>query len=562
MANKKKSSKRKVSKEKKTTQEAREDLIVKLGGEIPKDPNSPAQLVKGDIKKYVTNQAVNPFSDITRADSGANGAELAIVEPSFDPHKINMLINVNDLLKQLIRACRVNTVGNGWSLEYIGKDDEREVESIIAEKDKFNDLISNPSQLMTGQEMLNAIADDYFSQGRSYLEVSRAPDMSNEIICLYQIPACTMRKTRYETNSVTVDQVVRRRGREFTAPLERNFKRFVQKPETELPPIYFKEMGDPRIIDKRTGIAEEDLEEGEESKVAKTDKASEVIEIADYEAGHVYAMPLWVNQITKILGSKLADDVNMSFFENNMIPSMIIGVSGGMATNDTMDRIQKKFADFAGVDSKHKIMFLEFAGDPDSSSEDGNVPRPEVIFKDLSEAQQNDAIFKEFKEEVNKSLMSAFRIPPIVLGLSSDYTESTARVAILMAESQVFKPARNLIESYFNNHILVDEETGLPSNNWRFKLNATNIFNEEGVLDAIKVGAETGALTPNDIITILNSNLSLGLKSIDEAWGNLPANVSKDLFKSHLAALEQEGKGIKIPKLDEIAEEVEIQDEE
>ena len=44
-----------------------------------------------------------------------------------------------------------------------------------------------------------------------------------------------------------------------------------------------------------------------------------------------------------MLAGKLVDDVNLDYFMNNMVPAFVVAVSGGQVTEETLERIEKRF---------------------------------------------------------------------------------------------------------------------------------------------------------------------------------------------------------------------------
>lgn len=489
---------------------------------------------KSEIKKFESNQDLNPYSGISA--QSVNALKEIIVEPSFDPERLARLVNLNDVLKQLVRCYRVNTVGNGFSFDYIGKAEERNSEEVLEALAWRKDFVNNPNPLQTGQEFFDPLLTDTGTLGRCYPEIVRGKN-GKEIVAVYHIPADTLRKTRKSETPVIVPVNIRRGGRLVTTQTTKYFRLYVQKVTCTGRYIYFKEFGDPRYISKHTGL---EIKPGDVD-FKPENFATEIYEIGDYEPGHTYPLPVWINQLNSILGSKLCNDVNLSFFEENTIPAMVILVSGGALTENSYNQAKKAFEAIQGGESFNKCLFLEAFGDEESASEDGTVPLPKLEIKPLVNQRQDDAVFQQYKDYSNKLIMSSFMLSPVLVGLVHDIDRAAAEVAILMAEAQVFGPLRKKFEDFMNYKILCDED-GKPNDYWRFKFRPTNILKQDSVFEAIKQGITSGTLTPNNVINLLNNTLNIDIPPVTEFWGNLPSTAVRDSLKFFMEGLALDGK--------------------
>ena len=522
--------------------------------------------VKKQLKKY-SQQDPDPFTT-----SYVNGVteDLNIIEPSFNPEKLIILINTNDVLKQVVKCIQVNTVGNGYSLNYIGADPSMQTDDKIkAKKQEFLDILDNPNPDFYGHELFNALLTDYASLNRAYIEVVRGnvvnpedASISKKVTALYHVPATTIRKTKKDSVPVLVPTKLKRFGKVLDIKAPRYFRRYAQKVESLAAGarnyIYFKEFEDPRNIHKYTGQVLNELEAREAA--SKGELATEIFEIADYEPNEVYALPVWINQLNAILGSKLCNEVNLSFFENNTIPSMVVLVSGGGLTDNSYKEVKKAFENIKGGQSFNKILFLEAVGDEDAASEDGSIPVPKLEMKPLKDVQQDDAIFQKYKDSTNRTILSSYRIDPILVGLAEAADKAAAEVAVLAAEAEVFGPLRKKIEDFISKVVVVDEN-GFPDKDWALKFRPTNVMKQESIFTAIRYGLASGALTPNAIIAMLNNSLNIDIPAIKEFWGDIPSTSVRDTFKAYIGSLEARGYVIESEAFEEFLEEFEYPQE-
>ena len=124
-------------------------------------------------------------------------------------------------------------------------------------------------------------------------------------------------------------------------------------------------------------------------------------------------------------------------------------VSGGKFSGDTVDRIKEHVnVDLKGRDNFHKILILEVSP---SKNLTGSEKLPKIEIHELS--QVKDAKWMEYLGDNDNRIRSSFRLPPIFVGLSKDYTKATAKESRLVAEPQVFFPERRVFDNFMNKFI-------------------------------------------------------------------------------------------------------------
>ena len=105
---------------------------------------------------------------------------------------------------------------------------------------------------------------------------------------------------------------------------------------------WFKELGDPRIVDNKTGEVLTD-ENGnllpEKTMVPEDQRANEVVHLTIYSARSPYGLPRYIGNLLSIFGDRAAEEINFITFRNNNIPSMIVAVSNGQLTEGSIERI-------------------------------------------------------------------------------------------------------------------------------------------------------------------------------------------------------------------------------
>jgi capsid portal protein len=127
-------------------------------------------------------------------------------------------------------------------------------------------------------------------------------------------------------------------------------------------------------------------------------------------------------------------------------------------------------------------------------------------------------MFMGYDEANRTKSRSSFRLPPIFVGQSDDYTRATADASAHMAEEQVFRPERVDFDYRLNRWLMPEIESSLHD----FVSNGPNVTMNEDLIAALVSGESAGAMTPNIGRTILSDVLERAVPQITEPWGDQP----------------------------------------
>lgn len=463
-------------------------------------------------------QVDDPFKHQSGA-IGDLGNGLHVIEPPFNFSALLRLPRENNMLRQCLDAMVTNVEGHGWRLEYVGPEEQEETEPAQQEKMTLENLLDFPNDDTTLQEMRERIRRDLETTGNAFMEVGR--DQEGRVCFVSHVPAHTVRLTNKERDPVDVTVTLPREGRAREQVVRKTFRRFVQIIGTRR--VFFKEFGDPRSISPRNG-----LEEGE---LGVEEEATELIHLRIYAPGTPYGLPRWINQMPAILGSRQAELTNLDFFKENAIPAMALLVSGGQVTQESIDDIEEQFTNQRGRASFNRITVIEARGDEDAASQDGNIPSPKMEMKPLQNERQKDGLFQEYDKNNMTKVRSSFRIPPIFVGLSEDYTHATAKSSLEVAESQVFGPERARSDDIWDMKILSTYQPKF----WSFRSLPPRITDPQEVTEAINTFDEVGAMTPNVAIGLANDLFDLEIPVIEGAYGDIPFAITQALVDEGFA---------------------------
>lgn len=448
-----------------------------------------------------------------------------ILQPPYDLEVLSVIPEISSILPQCIEAMKQNVEGYGYSLISKVKElDETQKKEFENEKDMVDEFFDNISYEYDFTSLRKLIRQDYEIFGNAYIEIIR--NNKGEISGFEYVPAISVFATLKDSEytEYEVKRHNKRTGDIITEKRRKQFRRYIQVSMGQQ--IYFKEYQDPRKIDAKTGkvIDEETYKQyravGEEVK-----EATEIYHFKMTNTAKAYGVPRWIGVLLPILGNRAAEQINYDYFDNKAVPPLALLVEGGEFTKDTIDRIETYVdTNLKGRNNFHKILILE-ALDQQAKLE-GTQDKTKISIKELSQVKEGQ--FLEYIEKNDKKIRSAFRLPPLYIGLSDDYTRATAAESREIAEEQVFQPERAMWDDFINKKIL----PYLGIKYVRFKTNASpkqEIFDYK---DLLKVFNEVG-LTPREIRKLIDSLTDIELedygKDDSNKWLDIPMPLAKQV---------------------------------
>lgn len=473
------------------------------------------------MRSYESNAVDDPFINAIGGNSS-----YALLSPDFPAYSLLKLPNESSTLRQCIDAMVTNINSFGYRMEYIGEKGQEDSPASQAEKARIVSLMETPNGEYTMTELRERSRRDKETFGYAFTEIGR--DIAGRIVMMNHVPAHTVRMTAKLDELVPVDEYLERDGKLLKVRINKRFRRFVQQIGAKM--VYFKEFGDPRKIDRKTGLVNDALQFSEE--------ATEMYHHTLYSPGSPYGVPRWVGNLPAIRGTRESELCNLQFFQDNAIPAMAILVSGGALTGDTVGNLESHFTTARGRGSMHRVVVIEATGDADAAKVDGSIPPPKLEMKPLGNDRQKDGLFEKYEEANERKIRSSFRLPPLFVGRSEDYTHATADASMVMADAQVFGPERNKEDDLWNTQFLtVDHQ---PLQYWRMRTNPPRLVSADSVLTALNTLDDLGAITPNIAIGIANELFDLALTPIEQDWGNFPFPIVMQLcLNNNLKGIEQ-----------------------
>ncbi len=338
--------------------------------------------------------------------NGIVAGKTPIIQP-FDPQHLLRVFDKSNMLRQCVEAYVTNIGRSGWLVAPIT------AETVIDENERqiLQSFIDAPNSEETLRGIHTNVVYDFEKLGYAFVEIIR--DTMRRPSLLRGVKASGMALAPKDEEKIPVKIEIARGSRVSNVTEIRTFRRYVQIVGGLT--TFFKEFGDPRKMNYKTGDFHSD-----QTPVPPSLEATEIIHFRQHSED-VYGLPRWISQLPSILGSRESEEVNLRYFEDNMVPSMIISVAGGRLTGQSFREIQSVLTKQSlGKDKQNQIVLLEAVAERESLDEKGSAVQLKV--DKLTDARPTDGLFKEYDEANQAKVRSSFRLPPIAVGLSQDVT--------------------------------------------------------------------------------------------------------------------------------------------
>lgn len=459
-----------------------------------------------------TEQPIQKAEQPTQLDTqkARNAGEFAM--PPYPLEGLRELVKNSQILPQCVAAYKSNIAGFGLGLRYV-TDDGEETAEMKAEWDAAQEIIDLLNIDMGTKQVFEHVIEAREIYGIAYLEVLRNPKGEvNQIAFIRDTPS--IRKTYPLDPPVMVDYNYK--GKKVIQRPRRFCK---YKQEVGGKTVYFKEFGDPRMMDNRSGkyVSADEENEGEPLPVEL-----QANEILDFAIGtELYGEVRWIGQILGIDGTRAAESLNNNYFRNGRHTPLLICVKGGTLTKESFTKLQQYMNDIKGEAGQHAFLVLE-AENADNRADFDEDKAPTIEIKDLASILQKDELFQDYIENNRKRVQSAFQLPDLYVGYTTDFNRATAQTAIEVTEEQVFQPERKSLAWIINNRLL---------NGYGFKYVEVfflepDISNPDDLFKILTICNNAGGLTPNKARSIAAEALGEKAEDFTEDWGEIPLAVA------------------------------------
>lgn len=484
--------------------------------------------------------------------------------PPYDPRQLSAMFERSTALRPNIDVYKTNIEGFGHRFEPTVKLDAEDIDAQIRSalmQEKLADNDHTPDvpdtevaaaklTLETQMQFEKMRVEQFFSYaggdisfvelrertrldlevtGNAYWEVLR--NNLGEVSQIVLLPSVSVRLMRADLRFTEVEE--RRKVSPFAYRRFQAFRRlrhFVQVLYGQFV-AYFKELDDPRITSSKTGRVYDTLADLKQAE-PKVPPATEVIHFKIHSTLSAYGVPRWVGATLSVLGSRAAEEVNVTYFDNKAVPPMAILVSGGSLAKGAADRITNYIKDnIKGKDNFHKILVLEAeAGGGSLAGQNGSRVRIEM--KSMMDAQQQDALFQQYDSNNIEKVGSQFRTPKILRGDMKDFNRATAEAALEYAEQQIFQPERNKMDHVINRRIL----SLLNIRFYEFVSNAVATKDPPQLAEMIREHVKAGIFTPAQGLELSSDVFGETFPKSDAPWLQKPIAITVEEIKAEAVA--------------------------
>ena len=451
-------------------------------------------------------------TSIEKADTSVQLSEQEVynvgdwITPPNDLRGLRNLVKNSTILPQCIRAYKNNIAGFGIGMRYI--EDGEETPEKAAEFIRAQEIIELLNIEQDTKEVFEDIVEARETYGIAYLEVIR--NLAGEVVQIDFIKDTpSIRKTK--PLAPYIPSIYYHHGKQ----LKRRKRYCKYRQEIGGKTVYFREFGDPRIMDSRDGKY---LAEGE-----TLDLEYQANEIMEFAIGtEPYGEVRWIGQVLGVDGSRKAESLNNNYFENGRHTPLMIMIKGGTLTDDSFEKLQNYMNEIKGAAGQHAFIILETES-TDGRTDYDQSAKPEIEVKDLANILQKDELFQDYLDNNRRKVQSAFQLPDLYVGYTTDFNRATAQTAQEVTEEQVFQPERKSLAWAINNRLL---------NGYQFKyveayFLAPDISNPDDLYKLLTVCNNAGGLTPNKAKQILFEAYGEVAEDYPEEWGDIPLVYNK-----------------------------------
>lgn len=426
--------------------------------------------------------------------------------PPLDLLGLRTLVKNSSILPQCIRAYKNNIAGFGIGIRY--KEDVEETPEMAAEFSRAEEIIELLNLEQDTKEVFEDIIEARETYGIAYLEVIR--NLAGEVQQIEFIKDTpTVTKTR------PLDEYVASSFFHKGKQIERKKRYCKYRQQIGGKTVYFKEFGDPRIMDNRNGKF---IPEGE-----TLDAQYHANEVIEFTIGtEPYGEVRWVGQILGVDGSRKAEMLNNNYFENGRHTPLMIMVKGGTLTDESFTKLQQYMNDIKGAAGQHAFIILETESSDGRTDFDQDT-KAEIEVKDLANILQKDELFQDYLDNNRRKVQSSFQLPDLYVGYTTDFNRATAQTAQEVTEEQVFQPERKSLAWAVNNKLL---------NGYNFQYVEAyflepDISNPDDLFKLLTVANNAGGLTPNKAKQIIYEAYGETAEDYEGEWGDIPLAYSK-----------------------------------
>lgn len=430
---------------------------------------------------------------------------------SFDG--LETLASQSTILPQCVTAYRNNVCGFGLAIDYLDEYkqwDEQDHPELAEEYAAVQRVLNLLAADQDAKDVFGQVVATRERYGIAYIEVMR--NLEGEVV---EIKNIRRPGTVYMTSPMPPYVPVKVWYRNEEIERHKRFRAFRQEVDGRV--VYFREFGDPRVMDLRTGRYVEDGE------LDVRYRANELLAlpIGDKPYGEVR----WIGQVLSMAGAHKAESLNANYFDNGRHTPMMIMIEGGTLSDESFAKLQEYMNDIRGERGQHAFMVLESETTNEIRTGLEQETAPKITVKDLSPMLQKDELFQGYIDNARKKVQSAFLLPDLYVGYTTDFNRATAQTAMEVTEKQVFIPYRQELAWLINHRLLA----GYRFRYCEVSFRGPDITNPEDQSRILEVVERAGGLTPNEAHRLAGAMTGDTAEDFTGDWAGVPLAVQQVL---------------------------------
>lgn len=451
-------------------------------------PSGSSAIMKSDKQEHMSKE------------EGYNSSEW--LSPPMNLYGLRELVKESTILPQCIRAYKNNIAGFGLRVKYI-EDYDEETAEMRTEFENLERILQLLNFDTAAKEVFENMIESRETYGIGYAEVIR--DISGNVVQIEYIadtPSIMMTQPQDEY----VDVPYFYKGEKILR--KKRFRRYKQQVGGKT--VYFREFGDPRIMDKRSG---EYVSDGKTLELGY--QANEILEIKI--GSEHYGSVRWEGQILTVDGCRSAEKLNNSYFRKGRHTPMAILINGGTLSDESYNKLQMYMNDIEGENGQHAFLLLE-SENVEITPNLNDDQKPKIEIKDLASILQKDELFQEYMDNGRRKTQSAFLLPDLYTGYTTDFNRATAQTAMEVTEKQVFQPERKSLAWIINHKLL----NGYGFKYCEVEFQSPDITNPDDIAKVLSIMNNAGGLTMNDAHDYACQTLGKNAEDYPEEFGQYP----------------------------------------
>ena len=423
--------------------------------------------------------------------------EYGCIVPEMDPEACFDVVKRSDALRWAFR-CIIANIARNHTFEPTRKELDLDDQAVLADREMLSNFFDQVNEGQNNSQLRALVQMDRLSCGNGYSEIIERKSsvqrlgLETQPDLMYHVSAKNMRITPLDTIPTSVYCYFRRGGEIIPKLIWKYFRRFARK-LTSGGVQWFKQYGDPRIVDRGTGeyvVANDGTYLREPELYPR--KATAMRWEPDRIGGDAYGTPLWLSSICDVRGRYEAKFVNYDTATNGGTPPWFIAVMGKKNEGIvTMIRDMLRNWRDPCTFNEPGVLFIEGQRLGLGTNAEGKA---DIKFQSMRDMRSEDYAFGSYLNDTLKSVALLYQ-------LYSIYHTGDFGLLKEAEEREVFAPLRHELDSQTTVDLI---QNGFGVFNWKMRTGGMRIGNPDQFYKALGMILRTGGASHNEVKQLIN----------------------------------------------------------